>query len=105
MIQVQALTAQFIAEGMQKVKELSGQLSGQGPDPLVQLKEKELELKAQSEQNSTQIDQAKLQLDQQSLAMRGRQFGERLSAQERQTQARIKSAMDRELLKQQNKGN
>jgi hypothetical protein len=105
LIQVQALTAQFIAEGMQKVKELSGQLSGQGPDPLVQLKEKELELKAQSEQNSTQIDQAKLQLDQQSLAMRGRQFGERLSAQERQTQARIKSAMDRELLKQQNKGN
>jgi hypothetical protein len=32
--------------------------------------------------------------------MRDRQFGERLAAQERQTQARIDSAMQRELLKQ-----
>ena len=104
-VQFESMAAQFMADGLQKVKEMSGQLSGQGPDPLVQLKEKELELRAQSEQNDTQIDQGKLQLDQQSLAMRNRQFGERLAAQDRLTQARIDSAMDRELLKQQNKGN
>jgi hypothetical protein len=104
-VQFESMAAQFMADGLQKVKEMSGQLSGQGPDPLVQLKEKELELKAQSEQNDTQIDQGKLQLDQQSLAMRNRQFGERLAAQDRLTQARIDSAMERELLKQQNKGN
>jgi hypothetical protein len=32
--------------------------------------------------------------------MRSEQFGERLRSQEQQTQARIQSAMDRELLKQ-----
>ena len=42
----------------------------------------------------------KAALDAQSLAMRSKQFDERLAAQERQTQARIDSAMERELLKQ-----
>jgi len=41
-----------------------------------------------------------MQLDTQSLAMREQQFKERLAAQERQTQARIDSSMERELLKQ-----
>ena len=67
---------------------------------MVQLKEKELQIKAQAEQNDAQTDAQKMQLDAQSLQMRDRQFGERLAAQERQTQARIDSAMQRELLKQ-----
>jgi len=41
-----------------------------------------------------------VQLDAQSLEMRNRQFGERIAAQERQTQARIDAALERELLKQ-----
>ena len=104
-MQYQALVAQLVAQGMQKVKELSGQLTGQGPDPLIQLKEKELEIKAQSEQSDAQVDQAKLQLDAQNQQMRGEQFQQRLASQESQTQARIDSAMQRELLKQRGQNN
>jgi hypothetical protein len=99
-LQYQTMVAQLVAEGMQQVKQLSGQVSGQGPDPLVQLKEKELEIKSQSEQADAQVDQAKLQLDAQNQQMRGEQFQQRLASQEAQTDKRIDSAMQRELLKQ-----
>ena len=104
-LQYQVLIAQGVAQIMQEVKQLSGQLSGQGPDPLIQLKEKELEIKAQSEQADAQIDQAKLNLDAQNQQMRGEQFQQRLASQEQQTDKRIQSAMDRELLKQKGKPN
>jgi hypothetical protein len=100
---MEAMIAQIVAQGMQTVKQLSAQISGEGqegPDPLVQLKEKELQIKAESEQKDAEVDAAKIQLDAQSLAMRDQQFKERLAAQERQTQARIDSSMERELLKQ-----
>jgi hypothetical protein len=101
MLQIEQLTAQFIAEGMQQLKELSAQLSGAGaPDPLVELKEAELQQKAQADAADNQIDQTKLALDSQNQATRAQQFQERLASQERQTQARIQSAMERELLKQ-----
>ena len=104
MLEIEAMTAQYVAQGMQMVKDLSQQLAGggeeEGPDPLIALKEKELEIKAQAEQSDTELDQGKLQLDQQSLAMREAQFGERIDAQERQTQARIDAAREREFIKQ-----
>ena len=101
-LQMEALVSQFIAQGMQQVKELSGQLSGAGqPDPLVQLKQAELQQKAQEAAADDQLDQAKLQLDAQNQAMRAEQFEKRLAAQERQTDKRIDSAMQRELLKMQ----
>jgi len=100
MLQVEGLTAQFVAEGMQMVKQMSEQVSGQGPDPLVQLKEQELQIKAQAEQADAQNDAAKLNLDAQNQQMRGAQFQQRLASQEKQTSARIQSAMERELLKQ-----
>ena len=103
MLQIEQLTAQFVAEGLQQVKDLSGQLSGAGaPDPLVQLKEQELQLKAQSDQADNQIDQAKVQLDAQGQQIRSNQFQQRMASQEKQTQARIQAAMERELLKQRN---
>ena len=104
-MQYQMMVAQFVAEGMQQVKQLSGQVSGQGPDPLLQLKEKELEIKSQAEQADSQIDQAKLQLDAQNQQMRGQQFQQRLASQESQTDKRIESAMQRELLKQRGQDN
>lgn len=105
MLAIEQLTAQLVAEGLQQVKELSGQLSGAGaPDPLVQLKEQELQMKAQADQADQQIDQAKVQLDAQNQEMRAQQFDQRLASQERQTQARIQSAMERELLKQRGGG-
>ena len=101
MLQVEGLTAQFVAEGMQMVKQMSQQVSGQGPDPLVQLKEQELQIKAQAEQSDAQNDAAKLNLDAQNQQMRASQFQQKLASQEKQTQARIQSAMERELLKKQ----
>ena len=99
MLQLEAMVAQYIAQGMQELKQLSQQVSGQGPDPVVQLKEQELQLKAQAEQQDAQLDAAKLQLDQQTLQMRDRQFYDRLQAQAAQTQARIDAGRERELLK------
>ena len=104
-MQYQAMVAQLVAQGMQQVKEMSGQLTGQGPDPLIQLKEKELEIKSQAEQADAQIDQAKLQLDAQNQQMRASQFQQRLASQEAQTDKRIESAMQRELLKQRGNNN
>jgi len=103
-LQFEALVAQFVAEGMQQAKQLSAQVSGANqPDPLVKLKEQELQIRAQSEQTDAQLDQQKLQLDAQNQQMRGEQFEKRLASQEQQTAARIDSAMQRELLKQRGK--
>jgi hypothetical protein len=105
MLEIEKLTAQLVAQGMQQLKELSGQMSGAGgPDPLVQLKEAELQQKAQADQMDNQVDMAKLQLDQQGQAMRGQQFQQRLASQEEMTRERIDSAMQRELLKQRGRG-
>ena len=101
MLAIEGLTAQFVAEGMQMVKQMSQQVSGQGPDPLVKLKEQELQIRAQSEQADAQRDAAKLNLDAQNQQMRATQFQQKLASQEKQTQARIQSAMERELLKKQ----
>ena len=100
MIEYEGLVAQYIAQGMQEVKDLSQQISGQGPDPVVQLKQQELQLDAQEAERDAQLDAAKLQLDQQTLQMRDRQFYDRLQAQAAQTQARIDAGRERELLKQ-----
>ena len=99
MMQIEGLTAQFVAEGMQQVKQLSQQVSGQGPDPLVKLKEQELQIRAQSEQADAQNDAAKLNLEAQGQQMRADQFQQRLASQERQTAARIDAAMQREFIK------
>jgi len=103
-LQFQAAVAQFVAEGMQQAKQMQSQISGANqPDPLVKLKEQELQIRAQSEQTDAQLDQQKLQLDAQNQQMRGEQFEKRLASQEAQTAARIDSAMQRELLKQRGK--
>ena len=100
MLQLEGLTAQFIVEGMQMVKQMSQQVSGQGPDPLVKLKEQELQIKAQSEQADAQNDAAKLNLEAQGQRMRADQFQQRMASQERQTDKRIDAAMQREFVKQ-----
>ena len=97
-----ALMAQFEAEGMQMLIQLTNQLTGSGqPDPLVALKQQELQLRAQKEQADTQIDMQKLGLDQQNQQIRQDQFQQRLASQERQTGARIDAAFQRELLKKE----
>jgi hypothetical protein len=105
MLEIEKLTAQLVAQGMQQLKDLSGQMSGAGaPDPLVQLKEAELQQKAQADQMDNEVDKAKIQLDQVSQQTRAQQFQQRLASQEEMTRERIDSAMQRELLKQRGRG-
>ena len=103
-LELEARIAQLVAEGMTQLKQLSGQLTAPGPDPLVQLKEKELQVRAQGEQNDAEIDRAKLGLEQQKVQQRDAQFDKRLESQERQTAARINAAERREVMKQQKGG-
>ena len=103
-LELEARIAQLVAEGMTQLKQLSGQLTAPGPDPLVQLKEKELQVRAQAEQNDAQIDAAKLGLEQQKVQQRSDQFDKRIQSQEKQTAARITAAERREAMKQQKGG-
>ena len=100
--QIEAMVAQVIAQEFQNLKQLSAQLSGegqQGPDPLVQLKAQELQIRGQQVQGQQQVDQAKLQLEAQKMQDRSRQFNERLASQEQQTQKRLDASLEREILK------
>ena len=100
MLQMEALVAQYVAQGMQQVQQLSRQVSGSDqPDPLVQLKQQELQIKAQAEQSDAQVDMAKLNLDAQNQQTRSQQFQQRLASQEKVAAARIDAAMQREILK------
>jgi len=101
-VQLEALTAQMIAQGLQQLRQQSQEMSGAGkPDPLVELKKQELQIKAQSEQNDAQVDQAKISLDQRGQDLRANQFDKRLQAQADITQARIDAGREKELLKLQ----
>ena len=101
-VQLEAITAQMIAQGLQQLRQQSQEMSGAGqPDPLVELKKQELQIKAQAEQNDAQVDQAKISLDQRGQDMRANQFDKRLQAQAQTTQARIEAGREKELLKLQ----
>ena len=101
-LQIEALVADLISQGMQEVKTLSSQISGQGEqDPLIALKEQDLQLRAQRDTAENQIDQQRLQLDRQRAADNARLGEERIQSSEDQTAARIEAARERELMKQQ----
>jgi hypothetical protein len=64
-IQREAQVAVFIAQNMAEVRQLYQQMSGAtAPDPLIQLKEQELQLRAQDSERKGQEAQAKLSLQQ-----------------------------------------
>ena len=103
-LQLEAMVARMEAQEFQNLRQMSQQLSGegqQGPDPIVQLKQQELQQKAQADQQDNQLAQQELQLDQQRMQNKQTEFQQRLASQERQTQARIDAAMDRDTMKQQ----
>lgn len=104
-LELEATVARLVAQEMQNLKQMAAQLSGAGapppPDPLVELKKQELQLDAQKQQAELQMDQQELAMDQQRMQNKQQEFQQRLASQERQTQARIQAALERELLKQQ----
>ena len=104
-IEFEAIKAQLIAQGMQQVKQLSQQLSGEGqeqPDPLIGLKQQELAIKDQQVKGNLAQDQQELALDRDRLSQKSTEFQQRIASQERQTAARIQAAEDRERMKQRN---
>jgi hypothetical protein len=108
MLEIEGMVAQVVAQELQNLRQLSIGIAGQaqpkqeGPDPLIALKQQELQIKAQAEQNDAAIDQAKIGLEQQKMAERARQFDERLVSQEQQTAARLDAQAQRELMRLRN---
>jgi hypothetical protein len=65
-IQKEGMVAIRIATGIKEVRDMQEAfIGGEGPDPLVQLKEKEIAQRAQNDQAKIGIDQQRLALDQQ----------------------------------------
>ena len=96
------MVAELVAQGMQEVKALSGQISGGGePDPLIALKQQDLELRAQQDAAENQMDQARLSLDQQKAQNNAQLGADRIESQEGIVAARIRAAREREIMKQQ----
>jgi len=102
--QLEKLIAQQVATEMQNIKQLSAQIAGEGqqePDPLVALKEKEMEIKGQQVQANIANDQAELQLDQQKAENRSQEFQQRMSQQERMANQKLQASAEREILRLQ----
>jgi hypothetical protein len=68
-LQREAMIAMKVAQGYQEVKKLQTDMMGPQDDPLVKLKEKEIEQSAQRDQAKAQVDQARLNVDQQRLGL------------------------------------
>ena len=102
MLDVETLVAQIIAQEMQTVRQMSQSImggEGQGPDPLLALKEKELQIKEQGTAADISEGQRKLDLQAATLQERSRQFNERLASQEQSNQQRIEATNQRELMR------
>jgi hypothetical protein len=77
--QIAVLEAQFLAE----VQQMQAQMSGAGkPDPVIALKEKELQMRAMKDQADAQFDFSKLNLEQQKLAQKEKTDQARIQSQE-----------------------
>ena len=105
MMQIDGLVAQYIAQEMQALKELSAQISGMGegggPDPLVALKQQELTIKGQQVQAGIANDQAKLELDRLKIAERAREFDTRMRQTEQLAREKLRAAAERETMRAQ----
>ena len=99
-IQIEADISQFIAEKIAEVRmqsqNIMNQGQGEGPDPLIALKEQELGIKEQKTMADIANDQGKLNLEQEKVNQRDRQFYDRLDSQEKQTEQRINASNMRE---------
>jgi hypothetical protein len=87
---------------MQEVKAMSAEISGAGEeqDPLIALKQQDLEMRAKQDAAENQQDQARLALDQQKAQASTKLGMERIQSQEEIVAARIQAAHEREIMKQ-----
>jgi len=101
-LEIESMVAESIAQGMQEVKAMSAEISGGGeePDPLIALKQQDLEMRAKQDAAENQQDQARLALDQQKAQASTKLGMERIQSQEEIVAARIQAAREREIMKQ-----
>ena len=86
-IQKEGMVALKIAQYMQEVRSMQDELSGGGgEDPLIALKQQELQQRAQNDQADNQIDQQRLALDQQRLQQKSALDQQRLALQMNKSQ-------------------
>jgi hypothetical protein len=102
-LEIESMVAEFIAQGLQEVKAMSSEISGEGreQDPLIALKQQDLEMRAKQDAAENQVDQARLALDQQKAQANTELGRERIQSQEEIVAARIQAAREREIMKQQ----
>jgi hypothetical protein len=104
-LQREAMVALKVAAFMQEAKALQAQLmggEGQGPDPLVMLKEKELQIRAQNDQAQQQLDRQRLAMEQQRTQANTMANQARIQSQERIAAERATVARERASLMEQN---
>lgn len=96
-IQREGMVAMLVAQYMQEVRTMQQQLAGDGggADPVVKLKEQEIQLRAQEMQSDAQVDQQKLKLDAQKLQQNEQIAQERLQTQEDIAKLRAEVARER----------
>jgi chaperonin GroES len=99
-IQKEGMIAVKVAQGMMEVRQLQSQISGEGPDPIVQLKEAEIQQRAQTDQARIQVDQARLGIEQQKVAENKAANQARIQSQE--NIAMLRADVARERLNQMN---
>ena len=100
-LQIEGMVAELISQGMQEVKALSAQISGSGEqDPLIALKEQDLQIRAQRDANELAVDQARLELDGQKATNTMSLGKQRIASAEEIAAARMRAAKEREIMKQ-----
>jgi hypothetical protein len=95
-IQREGMIAIKVAEGMQAVRDMQNSLAGGGgPDPIIQLKEAEIQQRAQADQANNQIAEKRLQLDSTKIQQAGQANQARIQSQENIAQLRAEVARER----------
>lgn len=94
-IQREGMIAVKVAQGLMKLRDTQGQLSGAGPDPLIALKETEIQQRGQIDQARLQMDDKRLQLDAEKMRQQRMANQERVQSQEDIAQLRAEVTRER----------
>ena len=96
-IQKEGMVALKVIEFMQEMKAMQDQLAGGGeqPDPVVMLKQQELQMRAANDQMDNQIDQQRIAIEQQKAQEQARANQARIQSQENIAQLRANVARER----------
>jgi hypothetical protein len=84
-----------VAKGMMELRGIQAQLAGEGPDPVVQLKQAEIQQRAQADSQRIQIEAAKLDVEKQKAAEVQRANMARVQSQENIAMLRADVARER----------